>query len=97
MTKRTHFCQLTRRHRGTLQRFDVDDACDVAALGDAGAVGKRFGTDLSSKPDRRHGAAIIRWQYDQYGREVGTSMFDSSERPVPKRAQLEAANPANRH
>src|SRR5262249_1443564 len=41
-----------------------------------------FGTDLSSKADRRHGAAIIRWQYDQYGREVGTSKFDSSERPV---------------
>jgi len=41
-----------------------------------------FNTDLRSKTDRRHGAAIIRWQYDQYGREVGTSMFDSSERPV---------------
>jgi hypothetical protein len=41
-----------------------------------------FGTDLRSKADRRHGAAIIRWQYDQYGREVGTSMFDPSERPV---------------
>ena len=38
-----------------------------------------------SKADRRRGAAIIRWQYDQYGREVGTSMFDSSERPVRSR------------
>lgn len=41
-----------------------------------------FGTDLRSKADRRHGAAIIRWQYDQHGREIGTSMFDPSERPV---------------
>jgi hypothetical protein len=44
-----------------------------------------FGTDLSSKADRRHGAAIIRWQHDQYGREVGTSMFDRNEQPVRSR------------
>lgn len=41
-----------------------------------------FGTDLRSKSDRRLGAAIIRWQYDNLGREIGTSMFDPSERPV---------------
>ena len=41
-----------------------------------------FGTDLRSKADRRYGAAIIRWQYDQYGREVGTSMYDPNEQPV---------------
>jgi hypothetical protein len=30
------------------------------------------------------GVAIIRWQYDPYGREIGTQMFDRNEVPVRK-------------
>jgi len=29
--------------------------------------------------------AIIRWQYDRYGREIGTMMLDPNEVPVRKR------------
>ena len=39
-------------------------------------------TDLQPAADSRHGAAIIRWEYDRYGREIGSSMFDRNEQPV---------------
>jgi len=46
-----------------------------------------LGTDQRLKTDRRLGVAIIRWQYDRYGREIDTLMLDPNEVPVrpPKR------------
>ncbi|HYB71372.1 MAG TPA: hypothetical protein VEH80_11890 [Candidatus Bathyarchaeia archaeon] len=41
-----------------------------------------LGTDERLTKDRRLGVAIIRWQYDNYGREIGTLMFDPNEAPV---------------
>jgi hypothetical protein len=42
-----------------------------------------LGADQRSKADRRLGVATIRWQYDRYGREIGTTMFDQNGTPVP--------------
>jgi hypothetical protein len=44
-----------------------------------------LGTDQRLKTDRRLGVAIIRWQYDRYGREVGTLMYDRNEVPLRKK------------
>jgi hypothetical protein len=43
-----------------------------------------FGADQRLKADRRLGVAIIRWQYDEYGRETGSLMFDTNERPISR-------------
>jgi hypothetical protein len=41
-----------------------------------------LGADQRSKADRRLGPATIRWQYDQYGREIGSTMFDQNGKPA---------------